>query len=69
MMKQQYEAAIADYSKAIELNPTLAQAYANRAVVETLEGKKVEASRDFDTAFRLEPGLRKSFEKFLRRLQ
>jgi hypothetical protein len=47
----------------------MAQAYANRAVVETLEGKKLEAARDFETAFKLEPGLRKAYEKFLKRLQ
>ena len=67
--KKDLAGAVVDYSKAIELNPSLAQAYANRAVVEILQGKKLEAGRDFDSAFRLEPDLRKTYEKFLKRLQ
>ena len=34
----------------------MATAYANRAVVETLQGKKHEAGRDFETAFKPRTG-------------
>ena len=43
--------------------------YANRAVIRTLQNQKAEARKDFETAFKLDPGLRESFKKFLERLK
>jgi Flp pilus assembly protein TadD len=65
--KKEFNEALADYSKAIELDPILAQAYANRAVIETLQNKKVDAARDFDKAFKLDPALKSSFREFIER--
>ncbi|HTG17921.1 MAG TPA: tetratricopeptide repeat protein, partial [Blastocatellia bacterium] len=59
------EGALADYSKAISLDPNLAAAYSSRAVIETLQGKKVEALQDFETAFKIDPGLRETFKNFI----
>ena len=56
---------MADYSKAIQLNPTLAQAYANRAVLETLQNKQADADRDFENAFKLDPTLKPSYREFI----
>jgi Tfp pilus assembly protein PilF len=56
---------LADYSKALELDSTLAQAYANRAVIETLRNKKVEAARDFEKAFKLDPSLKAQYRQFI----
>ena len=63
--KEDLNAALIDYSKAIELNSHLAQAYANRAVILTLQGKKVEARQDFERAFLIDPSLRETFKSFI----
>jgi Tfp pilus assembly protein PilF len=52
-------------SKHYTIDPNLAQAYANRGVIETLQGRKVEASQDFERAFKIDPSLRKTFESFV----
>jgi len=57
--------ALADYSKAIAIDPSLAQAYANRAVIETLQNKKVEAANDFNKAFQLRPTLKAQYREFI----
>ena len=46
---KQYKEAIADYDKAIELNPKEAQAYNNRRLAYLELGKKKEADADFST--------------------
>ena len=46
--KGQYDLAIADLSKAIELDPSLAEAYGNRAWAYKKQGKKAEAIADFE---------------------
>ena len=43
-----YDLAIADYNKAIELMPDLAEAYYNRGVARKMKGEKEEAIRDFE---------------------
>ena len=50
------EEAIADYNKAIELKPDLAEAYSNRGVAKSKLGHVEEAIADFDKAIELEPG-------------
>ena len=67
--KDNLNEAAADYTKVIELDPAMATAYANRAVIRTLQNRKEEARQDFETAFRLQPGLREGFKKFLERLK
>jgi tetratricopeptide (TPR) repeat protein len=67
--KNDLKEALADYTKAIELDPGMAQAYANRAVIRTLQDQKADARQDFDVAFRLDPALRDTFKKFLERLK
>jgi len=47
--------AIACYSKAIELNPGFAEAYANRGVAYVKSGQFDEAVADYNEAIRLEP--------------
>jgi tetratricopeptide (TPR) repeat protein len=44
---EQYERAIRDYSKAIELDPDYALAYNNREFAYQALGKTVEAEADF----------------------
>jgi len=47
------------------LDPNSAQAYANRAAIETIQGKKTEAAQDFEKAFKLDPGLRAQYRDFI----
>jgi tetratricopeptide (TPR) repeat protein len=51
--KQDYEHALADYSKAIELKPDYAEAYNNRGVIYMNEKKYNEALDDYRKAFDL----------------
>ncbi len=45
-----YDGAVADYSKAITLNPKFAQSYWNRAVSYLKVNKKEDARKDFKSA-------------------
>ncbi len=63
--KRDMDGALVDYSRAISLDPNLAQAHTSRAVIETLQGKKAEAVQDFEKAFKIEPGLRRTFKDFI----
>ena len=51
--KHDLDGAIADYSKAIELNPKLAEAYMNRGEVKKIKGDQVGADADFAQAAKL----------------
>ncbi len=53
--KGQYDRAIADYDKAIKLNPKLAMAYNNRGTVYGNKGQYDRAIADFDKAIKLNP--------------
>jgi len=50
------EKAIANYNKAIEINPTLSEAYYFRGLLYADLGKDEEAIADFTKAFELNPG-------------
>jgi tetratricopeptide (TPR) repeat protein len=50
-----YERAIEDYSRAIELQPSLVAAYNNRGIVYTAMGELEEANTDFERAIELDP--------------
>lgn len=63
--KKDYNGALADYSRAIELDPGAAEAYANRAVIETLQGKGSQADQDFQKAFEIDPRLKLRFKEFI----
>ena len=43
----------------------MARAYANRGAVRLLQHHDAEAEQDFAKAFKLEPGLKAEFEKFI----
>src|SRR5438309_1129307 len=57
MQKKDSDGAIADYSRAIELDPKLAAAYVNRAVVQNQLGHVNEAQQDLAKAKQLDPSL------------
>src|SRR6476469_9611316 len=50
-----YDAAIADYSKAIEMNPTWISSYLGRAAALTQKQQWVDAVRDYDKVIELKP--------------
>ena len=52
---KQYTEAIADYDKAIELDPKLAPAYMNRGVAKYNLKQYSEAIADYDKAIELDP--------------
>ena len=51
----QLEEAIANYNRAIELNPNLAAAYNNRANCYVNQGEMIDALMDYDRALELNP--------------
>lgn len=53
--KGDYDRAIADYSKAIELNPQYADAYYNRAIAYQHKGDNDRAAADANRAIALDP--------------
>ena len=59
-------AAIADYTRVIELDPKSAEAYAARGALLLERGKKAEAAADLRKAFELEPRLKGEYEVFLK---
>jgi len=55
--------AIEDFTRAIDLDPTLALAYENRGLAFLLQGKEVEASQDFKRCLTVDPGLKEDLGK------
>jgi Tfp pilus assembly protein PilF len=53
---EQYDKAIQDFSKAIEINPSYGKAYHNRAVAFTKIGDSEEAAADFAMCFNINYG-------------
>ncbi len=68
--KGDYDQAIADYEKAIQLKSDFATAYYNRGQVLKEQAKNTEAIADLKKAVELtsDPGLRKTVEQALREL-
>ena len=55
-----YEGAVEDYTKAIEINPTFASAYLNRGNISVLKKQPELGCEDFNKA--LDLGLNKALE-------
>jgi hypothetical protein len=55
--------AIADYTRAIELNQRFAKVLALKGLVELQQGKDADAQQDFDAAFRIDSSLKTQFQK------
>jgi tetratricopeptide (TPR) repeat protein len=65
----QPDLALADYARAVELDPKLADAYAQRGLLLLRLARDAEAERDLDTAFRLNPALRPLYEPYARNIR
>jgi len=63
MKKAKYEEAIADLTRAIELDPTEPTSYMNRGLSLTVRGRHTEAKKDFDKCLELNPALKADLEK------
>src|SRR3972149_1948442 len=59
--KSQYEHAILDFSKAIEINPRYAKAYLNRGTVYYQKGQCDEATSDYNKAIEIDPKYDKAY--------
>jgi tetratricopeptide (TPR) repeat protein len=58
--KGDLDGAIADYSKAVEINPRYAEAYANRGLARKTKGDLDGAIADYDEAIALNPRLKEA---------
>jgi Tfp pilus assembly protein PilF len=54
---------ISDFGNAVRLAPDHAEAYANRGIAFLLQGKKLEAERDFSRSLTLKPDLKSVIEQ------
>jgi tetratricopeptide (TPR) repeat protein len=66
IIKGEYGLAIADATKAIEIDPKLAAAYNNRGDAAEKSGDIDRAIADYRDALRLDPGARRMKEALLR---
>jgi tetratricopeptide (TPR) repeat protein len=64
-----YAAAIADYSRAVELDPTHARAFNNRGLAHSMQENSTAALDDFTTAIRLDPAYARAHKNRLRLLE
>ncbi len=53
--KGQYDQAISDYNKALEINPRFAKAYNNRGLAYKKKGKYDQAISDYNKALEINP--------------
>lgn len=60
------KAAIADYTRVIELQPKNADAYALRGTIHLSLGRKADALADLQKAVQLDPTLKLEYEKYFR---
>ena len=58
MSKGEIDRAIADFSRALELDRSLALVYLNRGLALMLKGRDVEAQGDFERCLALDPQLK-----------
>ena len=61
--------AIADYTRAIELNSNQAQVYLNRGLVRLLQGKVAEADKDFEECLKRSGDLKASLESRIKEIK
>jgi tetratricopeptide (TPR) repeat protein len=61
IQSEDYQQAIKDFDKAIELNPNLAEAYNNRGLVYGKLGNLQQAIKDFDKAIELNPNYAEAY--------
>jgi lipoprotein NlpI len=54
---------MADYDRALSLNPTMAAVYQNRGIAYLLHGQDAEAERDFTRCLELDSSLKPSLDK------
>jgi tetratricopeptide (TPR) repeat protein len=68
--KGEYDTSIADFDKAIELDPTLAKAYFNRGFAYNRKGDKEQARADLDKCIEIstDPSLTKAAQELKERL-
>ena len=59
--RNDFEAAIRDYDRALELNPVYVDALNNRGLIRGLRQQYTEALKDFDEAIRIRPDFAKAY--------
>ncbi len=67
--QQDYPGAIADYDRALALDPSLSRAFHNRGLAYALLGEYDAALRDYAQAIRLDPAYRRAYENRVRLLE
>jgi tetratricopeptide (TPR) repeat protein len=61
--------ALADYERAVELNPKFGRAYVLRGLILLKQGQSAAAQKDFDKGFQLDPSLHAEFDPMIKQLR
>lgn len=69
LARKELDAALADYNRALEVNPRSAQAYLNRGLVELLKGDETDAERDFEHCRAVDERLGVSIDERIKNLR
>jgi len=69
LAKDDADGAIADFTKAIELDSKSALFYANRGMALLMKGKEAEAQRDFDRCLELSPSFKPGLERQIKAIK
>lgn len=67
--KNEIEKAIRDFDRAIELDPRLARAYANRGLARLRRGEEVMAAKDFERCLEVDPTMQAELDEHIKRVR
>lgn len=67
--RDDFAGALADYNRAITLNPDFLEAYLQRGLLNLSQGREAEARRDFDQCMNLNPDAKPLIEARVRQVE
>ena len=69
MKRGEIDRAIADFTRALEINPDLSFVYMNRGLALMLQGKDADAQKDFERCVALDPVLKVELDRRIEKVK